>query len=149
MAAVNVGSLKKMLSKQYKYKDATMREIISVITQYKDLKPVMDAYVFNDGTSRDLMNLTGTIPTGQHLDANGKIYLPYLHEWNHSDLYGLIQVMIVVFGEEPPVFSRPTTQTPIQAFQAAGPLITTKLNQNQNQMTAAPRASSRLLKQPQ
>lgn len=36
-----------------------------------------------------------------------------------SDLYGLIQVMIVVFGEEPPVFSRPTTQ-PYQAFQAAG-----------------------------
>lgn len=38
-----------------------------------------------------------------------------------SDLYGLIQVMIVVFGEEPPVFSRPTTQPPYQAFQAAGP----------------------------
>jgi hypothetical protein len=30
-------------------------------------------------------------------------------------------VMIVVFGEEPPVFSRPTTQAPYQAFQAAGP----------------------------
>lgn len=38
-----------------------------------------------------------------------------------SDLYGLIQVMIVVFGEEPPVFSRPTTQASYQAFQAAGP----------------------------
>lgn len=38
-----------------------------------------------------------------------------------SDLYGLIQVMIVVFGEEPPVFSRPTTQPPYQAFQATGP----------------------------
>ncbi|KAM7414270.1 hypothetical protein PAMA_019203 [Pampus argenteus] len=62
------------------------------------------------------------IKTGKHIDANGKIYLPYLHEWKHpqSDLYGLIQVMIVVFGEEPPVFSRPT-QAPYQAFQAAGP----------------------------
>lgn len=39
----------------------------------------------------------------------------------HSDLYGLIQIMIVVFGEEPPVFSRPATQAPYQAFQAAGP----------------------------
>lgn len=38
-----------------------------------------------------------------------------------SDLFGLIQVMIVVFGDEPPVFSRPTTQAPHQAFQAAGP----------------------------
>ncbi|XP_067445416.1 tumor susceptibility 101a [Thunnus thynnus] len=160
MAVVNEGALKKML-KQYKYRDLTVREITNVISQYKDLKPVMDAYVFNDGSTRDLMSLTGTVPvsyrgnvynipvclwlldtypynppicfvkptsammikTGKHIDANGKIYLPYLHEWKHpqSDLYGLIQVMIVVFGEEPPVFSRPTQQAPYQAFQAAGP----------------------------
>uniref|UniRef100_A0A674P505 Tumor susceptibility 101a n=1 Tax=Takifugu rubripes TaxID=31033 RepID=A0A674P505_TAKRU len=159
MAVVNEGALKKML-KQYKYRDLTVREITNVISQYKDLKPVMDAYVFNDGNSRDLVSLAGTIPvsyrgnvynipvclwlldtypynppicfvkptsammikTGKHIDANGKIYLPYLHEWKHphSDLYGLIQVMIVVFGEEPPVFSRPTTQPPYQAFQATG-----------------------------
>ncbi|XP_061533625.1 tumor susceptibility 101a isoform X2 [Phycodurus eques] len=160
MAVVNEGALKKML-KQYKYRDLTVREITNVISQYKDLKPVMDGYVFNDGSTRDLMSLTGTVPvsyrgnvynipvclwlldtypfnppicfvkptntmmikTGKHIDANGKIYLPYLHEWKHpqSELYGLIQVMIVVFGEEPPVFSRPTTQAPYQAFQAAGP----------------------------
>ncbi|KAJ7998078.1 hypothetical protein DPEC_G00218810 [Dallia pectoralis] len=160
MAVVNESSLKKLL-KQYKYRDLTVREITNVISQYKDLKPVMDSYVFNDGSARSLMSLTGTVPvsyrgniynipvclwlldtypynppicfvkptsammikTGKHIDANGKIYLPYLHEWNHpqSDLYGLIQVMIVVFGEEPPVFSRPTTQAPYQAFQAAGP----------------------------
>uniref|UniRef100_A0A3B5MZJ7 Tumor susceptibility 101a n=1 Tax=Xiphophorus couchianus TaxID=32473 RepID=A0A3B5MZJ7_9TELE len=158
MAVVNESALKKML-KQYKYRDLTVREITNVISQYKDLKPVMDAY-FNDGSSRDLMSLTGTVPvsyrnvynipvclwlldtypynppicfvkptstmmikTGKHIDANGKIYLPYLHEWKHpqSDLYGLIQVMIVVFGEEPPVFSRPTTQPPFPSFQAAGP----------------------------
>uniref|UniRef100_A0A3Q2DXR2 Tumor susceptibility 101a n=1 Tax=Cyprinodon variegatus TaxID=28743 RepID=A0A3Q2DXR2_CYPVA len=160
MAVVNESALKKML-KQYKYRDLTVREITNVISQYKDLKPLMDAYVFNDGSSRDLMSLTGTVPvsyrgnvynipvclwlldtypynppicfvkptstmmikTGKHIDANGKIYLPYLHEWKHpqSDLYGLIQVMIVVFGEEPPVFSRPTTQPPFPSFQAAGP----------------------------
>uniref|UniRef100_A0A3P8NAX0 Tumor susceptibility 101a n=1 Tax=Astatotilapia calliptera TaxID=8154 RepID=A0A3P8NAX0_ASTCA len=154
-------SKKKQTNVQYKYRDLTVREITNVISQYKDLKPVMDAYVFNDGSTRDLMSLTGTVPvsyrgnvynipvclwlldtypynppicfvkptsammikTGKHIDANGKIYLPYLHEWKHpqSDLYGLIQVMIVVFGEEPPVFSRPTTQAPYQAFQAAGP----------------------------
>uniref|UniRef100_A0A4W4HKG1 UEV domain-containing protein n=1 Tax=Electrophorus electricus TaxID=8005 RepID=A0A4W4HKG1_ELEEL len=160
MAVVNESALKKML-KQYKYRDLTVREITNVILQYKDLKPLMDAYVFNDGSSRELMSLTGTVPvsyrgnvynipvclwlldtypynppicfvkptsammikTGKHIDANGKIYLPYLHEWKHpqSDLYGLIQVMIVVFGEEPPVFSRPTTQPPYQPFQATGP----------------------------
>ncbi|XP_039594200.1 tumor susceptibility gene 101 protein-like [Polypterus senegalus] len=152
-------ALKKMLSK-YKYRDLTVREVNNVISNYKDLKPSMDAYVFNDGTSRELMSLTGTVPvsykgntynipvclwlldtypynppicfvkptstmmikTGKHVDANGKIYLPYLHEWKHpeSDLYGLIQVMIVVFGEEPPVFSRPVAAT-FPAYQATGP----------------------------
>ncbi|XP_028588842.2 tumor susceptibility gene 101 protein isoform X2 [Podarcis muralis] len=158
--AVSESQLKKMLGK-YKYRDLTVQETVSVITQYKDLKPVMDGYVFNDGSSRELMSLTGTIPvnykgntynipiclwlldtypynppicfvkptssmtikTGKHVDANGKIYLPYLHEWKHpqSDLIGLIQVMIVVFGEEPPVFSRPTISAAYPPYQATGP----------------------------
>ncbi|XP_076143002.1 tumor susceptibility gene 101 protein-like [Alosa pseudoharengus] len=159
--AVNENVLRKMLAKGYKYRDLTVREINHVITQYKDLKPVMDSYVFNDGSTRELMSLAGTVPvsyrgntynipicvwlldtypynppicfvrptstmmikTGKHVDANGKVYLPYLHEWKHpqSDLFSLIQVLILVFGEEPPVFSRPTTQTPYQPFQTAGP----------------------------
>ncbi|XP_060119208.1 tumor susceptibility gene 101 protein isoform X3 [Heteronotia binoei] len=158
--ALSESQLKKMLGK-YKYRDLTVQETISVITQYKDLKPVMDGYVFNDGSSRELMSLTGTIPviyrgntynipiclwlldtypfnppicfvkptssmtikTGKHVDANGKIYLPYLHEWKHpqSDLIGLIQVMIVVFGEEPPVFSRPTISASYPPYPATGP----------------------------
>ncbi|XP_036896251.1 tumor susceptibility gene 101 protein isoform X2 [Sturnira hondurensis] len=158
--AVSESQLKKMVSK-YKYRDLTVRETINVIASYKDLKPVLDSYVFNDGSSRELMNLTGTIPvpyrgniynipiclwlldtypynppicfvkptssmtikTGKHVDANGKIYLPYLHEWKHpqSDLLGLIQVMIVVFGDEPPVFSRPTMSASYPPYQATGP----------------------------
>ncbi|XP_077914445.1 tumor susceptibility gene 101 protein isoform X2 [Halichoerus grypus] len=157
--AVSESQLKKMVSK-YKYRDLTVRETVNVITLYKDLKPVLDSYVFNDGSSRELMNLTGTIPvpykgniynipiclwlldtypynppicfvkptssmtikTGKHVDANGKIYLPYLHEWKHpqSDLLGLIQVMIVVFGDEPPVFSRPISAS-YPPYQATGP----------------------------
>ena len=152
--------LKKMVSK-YKYRDLTVCETVNVITLYKDLKPVLDSYVFNDGSSRELMNLTGTIPvpyrsntynipiclwlldtypynppicfvkttssmtikTGKHVDANGKIRLPYLHEWKHpqSDLLGLIQVMIVVFGDEPPVFSRPTVSASYPPYQAIRP----------------------------
>ncbi|XP_053175919.1 E3 ubiquitin/ISG15 ligase TRIM25-like [Scomber japonicus] len=147
VSSINIGTLKKML-KQYKYRDLTVRDITNVISQYNDLKPVMDAYVFTDGSTKDLMSLTGTIPvsyrgnvynipvclwlldtypynppicfvkptsammikTGKHIDANGEIYLPYLHEWKHpqSDLNGLIQVMIVVFEDDPPVFSRPS-----------------------------------------
>ncbi|GCB76733.1 hypothetical protein scyTo_0017500, partial [Scyliorhinus torazame] len=119
---------------------------------------------FNNGSSQELMSLTGTIPvsyrgnmynipvclwlldtypynppicfvkptstmmikTGKHVDANGKIYLPYLHEWKHphSELYGLIQVMIVMFGEEPPVFSRPAVPPQYPPYQATGPPTT-------------------------
>uniref|UniRef100_A0A8I3S1W0 UEV domain-containing protein n=1 Tax=Canis lupus familiaris TaxID=9615 RepID=A0A8I3S1W0_CANLF len=58
--AVSESQLKKMVSK-YKYRDLTVHEIVHVITLYKDLKPVLDSYVFNDGSSRELMNLSGTI----------------------------------------------------------------------------------------
>uniref|UniRef100_A0A671MEJ8 Tumor susceptibility gene 101 protein-like n=1 Tax=Sinocyclocheilus anshuiensis TaxID=1608454 RepID=A0A671MEJ8_9TELE len=161
MAAIIESSLRKTLSKIYKYRDLTSRDITNVASHYKDLKPVMDNYVFNDGSTKELLSLTGTVPvsyrgnvynipiclwlldtypynppicfvkptsammikTGKHVDANGKIYLPYLHEWKppQSELLGLIRVMIVVFGEEPPVFSRPTTQAAYPAFPAAGP----------------------------
>ncbi|KAA0723607.1 Tumor susceptibility gene 101 protein ESCRT-I complex subunit TSG101 [Triplophysa tibetana] len=164
MAGENELSLRKLLSKLYKYRDLTVRDVTNVTSQYKDLKPVMDNYVFNDGSNKELLSLTGTVPvsyrgnvynipvcmwlldtypynppicfvkptsammikTGKHVDANGKIYLPYLHEWKppQSDLLGLIQVIVVVFGEEPPVFSRPSTQSPFPAFPAfpaAGP----------------------------
>lgn len=119
--------------------------------------------VFNDGSSKDLVNLSGTIPivykskcfacvrfvsncihvsppdntynipvciwlmdthpnnapicyvqptaemgirVSMHVDCNGKIYLPYLHEWtpSTSELVVLIQIMIVTFGDTPPVF---------------------------------------------
>jgi ESCRT-I complex subunit TSG101 len=69
MAVVNEGALKKML-KQYKYRDLTVREITNVISQYKDLKPVMDSYVFNDGSTRTLVSLTGTVP----VSYRGNIY---------------------------------------------------------------------------
>ncbi|XP_008757563.1 tumor susceptibility gene 101 protein isoform X2 [Rattus norvegicus] len=158
--AVSESQLKKMMSK-YKYRDLTVRQTVNVIAMYKDLKPVLDSYVFNDGSSRELVNLTGTIPvryrgniynipiclwlldtypynppicfvkptssmtikTGKHVDANGKIYLPYLHDWKHprSELLELIQIMIVIFGEEPPVFSRPTVSASYPPYTAAGP----------------------------
>ncbi|KAK7800819.1 hypothetical protein U0070_008009 [Myodes glareolus] len=148
--AMSESQLKKMMSKT-----------VNVIAMYKDLKPVLDSYVFNDGSSRELVNLTGTIPvryrgntynipiclwlldtypynppicfvkptssmtikTGKHVDANGKIYLPYLHDWKHprSELLELIQIMIVIFGEEPPVFSRPTVSASYPPYTATGP----------------------------
>uniref|UniRef100_A0A4X2L851 Uncharacterized protein n=1 Tax=Vombatus ursinus TaxID=29139 RepID=A0A4X2L851_VOMUR len=52
---------KKMLSK-YKYKDLIIWEIVIVITLHRDLKLILlGTYVFDDGNSRLLMSLTGTI----------------------------------------------------------------------------------------
>jgi ESCRT-I complex subunit TSG101 len=69
------------------------------------------------------------IKVSMYVDHNGKIYLPYLHDWqpNSSDLLGLIQVMIVTFGDHPPVYSKPKDQQaspyPRQPFmpQPGGP----------------------------
>jgi len=53
------------------------------------------------------------IKVSKHVDHSGKIYLPYLHEWAHpnSDLLGLIQICIVTFSEQPPVYSKPKDQS--------------------------------------
>ncbi|XP_066152283.1 tumor susceptibility gene 101 protein [Euwallacea fornicatus] len=54
-----------------------------------------------------------SIKVSMFVDQNGKIYLPYLHDWvpSSSDLIGLIQVMIVTFGDQPPVFAKPKSQS--------------------------------------
>ncbi|XP_075993603.1 tumor susceptibility gene 101 protein [Genypterus blacodes] len=38
-------------------------EIYIALTHFKHLEPLMDKYVFNDGTTKDLMSLSGTIST--------------------------------------------------------------------------------------
>ena len=41
------------------------------------------------------------IKVSKHVDTNGKIYLPYLHDWKYpnSDLIGMIQVRILIRGK--------------------------------------------------
>ncbi|EFN75912.1 Tumor susceptibility gene 101 protein [Harpegnathos saltator] len=66
------------------------------------------------------------IKVSMFVDHNGKIYLPYLHDWvpHNSDLLALIQVMIVTFGEQPPVYAKSkmeiqqstSTPYPVQPF---------------------------------
>eukprot|EP00118_Oscarella_pearsei_P025887 m.308966 g.308966 ORF g.308966 m.308966 type:complete len:474 (+) comp45190_c0_seq1:28-1449(+) len=53
-----------------------------------------------------------SIKESRHVDQTGMVYLPYLHEWNdrRCDLSGLIQVMSVIFSEQPPVFAKPVNQ---------------------------------------
>ncbi|XP_074086246.1 ubiquitin-conjugating enzyme E2 variant 3 isoform X1 [Macrotis lagotis] len=47
------------------------------------------------------------ISVGKHVDAQGRIYLPYLQNWSHpkSVITGLINEMIIKFQEELPLYS--------------------------------------------
>ncbi|XP_017861985.1 PREDICTED: tumor susceptibility gene 101 protein isoform X2 [Drosophila arizonae] len=58
---------------------------------------------------------TMQIKVSMYVDHNGKVYLPYLHDWqpHSSDLLSLIQVMIVTFGDHPPVYSKPKEQVAV------------------------------------
>ncbi|GBP27283.1 Tumor susceptibility gene 101 protein [Eumeta japonica] len=61
------------------------------------------------------------IKVSKYVDSNGKIYLPYLHEWNsNSTILNLIKYMITAFGELPPVYSKPRTEAslpyPVNTF---------------------------------
>jgi len=62
------------------------------------------------------------IKVSKHVDSSGKIYLPYLAEWNYptSDLLGLIQMCIIIFSEMPPVYSRRSEQQPPPQQAAQG-----------------------------
>ncbi|XP_022085632.1 tumor susceptibility gene 101 protein-like [Acanthaster planci] len=133
---------------QYQRPAETEQDALLVFSTFKDVRPKMDTYVFNDGSQKTLLCIDGTIPVyykgisynipiciwvmdthpynpplcfvkptkdmlikpSKYVDANGKIYLPYLYDWDcpSSDLHTLIQVMSAVFGESPPVFSQPS-----------------------------------------
>lgn len=69
---------------------------------------LMDTHPYNPPIIYVKPTSTMQIKPGRHVDAVGRVYLPYLHEWKYpsSDLLGLIQVMAIVFGDEPPVFSK-------------------------------------------
>lgn len=49
-----------------------------------------------------------TIKHTRHVDRSGRVYLPYLSEWNKntSDILSAIQVMQIVFGQECPVYQK-------------------------------------------
>lgn len=44
---------------------------------------LLDTYPYNPPICFVKPTSTMMIKTGKHIDANGKIYLPYLHEWKH------------------------------------------------------------------
>lgn len=50
-----------------------------------------------------------TIKVSEHVDQYGRVYLPYLSDWTaeRCDILGVLQVMIILFGESPPLYSKP------------------------------------------
>uniref|UniRef100_A0A6B2EJS6 Putative vacuolar sorting protein/ubiquitin receptor vps23 n=1 Tax=Phlebotomus kandelakii TaxID=1109342 RepID=A0A6B2EJS6_9DIPT len=140
-----------LVKAKYRNIDAAKKDVMQVLRQYHGLTFLVEDYVFNDGTCKELFRLQGTIPVNykqsvyhipiciilmdthphnapmcyvkptpemhikvsQYVDHNGKVYLPYLHDWQpaSSDIEGLIQVMIVIFGQFMPVYSKPKANT--------------------------------------
>jgi len=78
-----------------------------------DKHPAIAPYVFVTPTA------TMLIRQGRHVDANGKVYLPYLSDWKkgRSDLKGLAEIMCTVFGSEPPVVAKSAPARPAQPPQ--------------------------------
>ena len=52
-------------------------------------------------------------PRHKHVDSAGRCYLPYLTDWQAktSTIYEMINYMSAIFGNDPPVYQKPTTTT--------------------------------------
>ncbi|XP_076812033.1 tumor susceptibility gene 101 protein-like [Clavelina lepadiformis] len=141
--------LQQHMKGKYSQLEVAKQDARNAMKHYKDLRPNVDNFMYNNGTSKSLMSLTGTIPVnykgttynipiaiwlqeahpqvapicyvrptssmqvrqGKHVDSNGRVYMPYLNEWRQGshNLIGCIQLMCVVFGEEPPVYAKQGT----------------------------------------
>ena len=53
----------------YRNQDLCKRDILGALHHYKGLQPKLEKYVFNDGRSRDLICLEGTIPVPYHANT--------------------------------------------------------------------------------
>ncbi|XP_070532900.1 tumor susceptibility gene 101 protein-like [Ptychodera flava] len=109
----------------YVFNDGSRKELISldgtIPVNYKGAQyniPVciwlMDTHPYNAPMAFVKPTSDMLVKPSKHVDANGRVYLPYLHEWRHptSDLVGLVQVLCVIFGENSPVYSRSAAQPP-------------------------------------
>ena len=70
----------------------------------------------------------------KHVGSDGKVYLPYLHEWRSAthNLVELVVAMSSVFSADPPVFSRPSTSTTTTTTTAARPPATAAASRPHN-----------------
>ncbi|EEC18719.1 tumor susceptibility protein, putative, partial [Ixodes scapularis] len=126
------------MSSQFVFNDGTKKELFcldgTIPVSYKGNVyniPVcvwlLDTHPYNSPMCYVKPTAYMQIKVSRHVDQTGRVFLPYLHEWNpnSSDLLGLIQVMIIVFGETPPVFSKPQEDSGSGFSAAATPLPST------------------------
>ncbi|XP_070532603.1 caspase-3-like [Ptychodera flava] len=117
----------------YVFNDGTRKELISldgtIPVNYKGAKyniPVciwlMDTHPYNAPMAFVKPTSDMLVKPSKYVDANGRVYLPYLHEWRHptSDLVGLVQVMCVIFGENSPLYSRTSAHPPYRPSYPPG-----------------------------
>lgn len=52
----------KISNSQYKNIQSTKKDVLYAIEQYRALTYRLDNYSFNDGSTKELLNLSGTIP---------------------------------------------------------------------------------------
>uniref|UniRef100_A0A6I8NW91 UEV and lactate/malate dehyrogenase domains n=1 Tax=Ornithorhynchus anatinus TaxID=9258 RepID=A0A6I8NW91_ORNAN len=115
-------NLRRLLGK-YKFRDLTLEELKNVNMAYPNFRFSMDTYgntyympirfwiLDSHPFAPPICFLKPTpnmgISVGKHVDAQGRIYLPYLQNWSHpkSVLLGLISEMIAKFQEELPLYS--------------------------------------------
>ncbi|XP_015486104.1 ubiquitin-conjugating enzyme E2 variant 3 isoform X2 [Parus major] len=77
--------------RKYKFRDLTIEELKNVSKTYPNFTFSMNTYTFKDGSQKDLLNFSGTVPV-----KYGK---------PKSTLIGLIKEMIAKFEEELPLYS--------------------------------------------
>ncbi|XP_062596654.1 tumor susceptibility gene 101 protein-like isoform X3 [Saccostrea cucullata] len=103
----------------FTFNDGTRKDLLNldgtIPVQYKGSEYnipigiwILDTHPYNPPMVFVKPTNTMQIKPGRNVDSNGKVDLTYLRDWRYpqSDLLGLIQILVIVFGEEPPVFYR-------------------------------------------
>ncbi|XP_074630303.1 tumor susceptibility gene 101 protein-like [Acropora palmata] len=75
------------------------------------------------------------IVPSQHVDTEGRVYHPYLNQWDSvnesSDITSLLQIMLITFSEEPPVYTkRPPRQDSSNNIKETQPNLANPLPQD-------------------
>ena len=74
-------------------------------------------------TSFVVPTATMVVKPSKHVDTSGRVYMPYLHNWvsqpDVSNLIHMTQLMIEIFSQMPPLFSKPASPAALNPPAAA------------------------------